>query len=137
MFHRNRCIFSSLNCLDVARRSAPHERLTVGAIRDRALEVLRVEGRSPGYMCSQDESGLCIDEEVEIHSMQLDRSKRYPEREMKEAMSLSKAPLGPEIGGAAAASGIRCCCRLRGIPVPRGAHSSRHPAHLQGGLLAW
>jgi len=59
--------YAKSNVFEVAKRSAPYERVVVGKNMEYVIEAARVEGDSPWFTCAHDEFALCMDGAVEIH----------------------------------------------------------------------
>lgn len=59
------------NVFEVAKNSAPYERVAVGQNFEYVIEAARAEGQSPWFGCAHDEFALCMDGEVEVHFVKL------------------------------------------------------------------
>ncbi len=59
------------NVFEVARNSAPYERVAVGQNFEYVIEAARAEGQSCWFGCAHDEFALCMDGEVEVHFVKL------------------------------------------------------------------
>jgi hypothetical protein len=59
------------NVFEICSKAKPYERVVFGINQIYVLEALRAEGSSPWYSCAHDEFALCMDQEVEIHLVQL------------------------------------------------------------------
>ncbi len=60
------------NMFEVAKISAPYERVAVAKNFEYVIETARAEGTSGWYACAHDEFALCMDGEIEIHLVKLD-----------------------------------------------------------------
>ena len=63
-------VFSNL--FEVAKTSAPYERIAVGKNFEYVIECARAEGTSGWYACAHDEFALSMDGEIEVHLVKLD-----------------------------------------------------------------
>jgi hypothetical protein len=62
------------NIFEVAGRSAPYERVAVGKNFEYVIEAVRAEGASGWHTADHDEFVLCLDGEVEVHLVKLDKA---------------------------------------------------------------
>ena len=62
------------NIFDVAGRSEPYERVAVGKNFEYVIEAVRADGGSGWYTADHDEFVLCMDGEVEVHLIKLDKA---------------------------------------------------------------
>src|SRR5215471_14715322 len=61
------------NIFEVASRSKPYERVVVGKNMEYVQEVMRAEGVSPWFACAHDEFALCLDGEVTVEFIKLEK----------------------------------------------------------------
>jgi hypothetical protein len=61
------------NVFETCARARPYERVVFGINQIYVLEAIRAEGTSPWYTCAHDEFLLCMDKEVELHLVELER----------------------------------------------------------------
>jgi hypothetical protein len=62
------------NIYEVASKAEPYEKIAVGKNLKYVLEAVRVEGNSPWYTASHDESAIIMDGEIEIRLVKLNRA---------------------------------------------------------------
>jgi hypothetical protein len=86
------------NCFDIASRSKPYERVVFGQNQIYVLEVARAQGESPWFTCAHDEFALCMDGEVEIRLIKLDKSQHVPDADHNGAVLVEGPPQGPNMG---------------------------------------
>ncbi|MBT8769222.1 cupin domain-containing protein [Metapseudomonas boanensis] len=60
------------NIFEVARQSAPYEKVVVGLNLGYVIETLRAEGQSPWYTCAHDEFAISVDGDVRVDFLKLD-----------------------------------------------------------------
>ena len=85
------------NVFEVARASAPYERVAVGKNFEYVIEAVRAEGTSPWYTAAHDEFALCMDGTIEVHLVKLDDPSIIG-RESEGAVRLPFDPKGPKMG---------------------------------------
>ena len=61
------------NVFEICGKSKPYEKVVMGINQIYVLEAIRAEGNSPWYSAAHDEFALCMDGEVEIHLVKLDK----------------------------------------------------------------
>ncbi|MGQ3071499.1 MAG: hydroxyquinol 1,2-dioxygenase [Ferrovibrionaceae bacterium] len=83
------------NIFEVATRSAPYERVVVAKNLDYVQEVMRAEGISPWFACGHDEFAVCMDGEITIEFIKLDRP---PAEAHPGAVLAGDAPQGRRMG---------------------------------------
>ncbi|WCT79235.1 hydroxyquinol 1,2-dioxygenase [Novosphingobium humi] len=87
------------NVFEVAKTSAPYERVAVGVNFEYVIEAARAEGTSPWFTCAHDEFVLCMDGEVEVHLIKLAQPDKYVDPEHEGAVALPDAmPDGRKMG---------------------------------------
>ena len=86
------------NCFEIASKALPYEKVVFGQNQIYVLETLRAEGDSPWFTCAHDEFALCMDGEVEIHLMQLDREQTVPNPDHNGAVRVKGEPRGRKMG---------------------------------------
>lgn len=91
-----RYLFS--NMFDVARRSAPWERVVVAKNLEFTIECARAEGDSPWYICAHDETALAMQGDMEIHFVQPDDQRVPPAADSQGAFRLADTPKGRKMG---------------------------------------
>ena len=62
------------NIFEVAGQSEPYERVAVGKNFEYVIEAVRAEGVSGWFTADHDEFVLCMDGEVEVHLVKLDKA---------------------------------------------------------------
>ncbi len=62
------------NIFEVASQSEPYERVAVGKNFEYVIEAVRAEGASSWYAADHDEFVLCLDGEIEVHLVKLDKA---------------------------------------------------------------
>ena len=60
------------NMFEVAKTSAPYDRVAVAKNFEYVIDAARAEGSSGWYACAHDEFVLCMDGTVEVHLVKLD-----------------------------------------------------------------
>ncbi len=83
------------NIFEVATRSAPYERVVVARNLDYVQEVMRAEGVSPWFACGHDEFAVCMDGEITIEFIKLDRP---PAADHPGAVPAGDEPQGRRMG---------------------------------------
>lgn len=83
------------NIFEVATRSAPYERVVVARNLDYVQEVMRAEGVSPWFACGHDEFAVCMDGEITIEFIKLDRP---PPADHPGAVPAGDKPQGRRMG---------------------------------------
>ena len=86
------------NCFEIASKALPYEKVVFGQNQIYVLETLRAEGDSPWFTCAHDEFALCMDGEVEIHLVQLDREQTVPDPDRNGAVRVKGEPRGRKMG---------------------------------------
>jgi hypothetical protein len=84
------------NIFDVASKSAPYERVAVAQNFEYVIEAAKAEGLSGWYTAAHDEFVLCMDGEIEVHLVKLDKPAAAPGSEG--AMALEGLPEGRKMG---------------------------------------
>ena len=84
------------NVFEVAATSRPYERVAVAKNFEYVIEAARAEGDSPWYSCAHDEFVLCMDGEIEVHLVKLDRP--AVEEGTQGAVTLEGLPEGRKMG---------------------------------------
>ena len=85
------------NVFEIATKSKPYEKVVFGINQIYVLEAIRAEGESPWYTCAHDEFVLCMDKEVEIHLVKLDRP-FIKDADKNGAVLLAGEPEGRKMG---------------------------------------
>lgn len=62
------------NVFEVASQSAAYERVAVAKNFEYVIEAVRAEGVSGWYTADHDEFALCMDGEIEVHLVKLDKA---------------------------------------------------------------
>jgi len=91
-----RYLFS--NMFDVARQSRPWERVVVAKNLEFTIECVRAEGDSPWFLCSHDESALCMQGQLVIEFIQPADAALIPAATHDGAVRLAAAPTGAAMG---------------------------------------
>jgi len=84
------------NVFEVAATSGPYERVAVAKNFEYVIEAVRAEGDSPWYTADHDEFALCLDGEIEVHLVKLD--KPVAEAGTQGAIALEGLPEGRKMG---------------------------------------
>jgi hypothetical protein len=84
------------NVFDVASSSAPYERVAVAKNFEYVIEAARAEGTSGWYAADHDEFVLCMDGEIEVHLVKLDKAAVEPGTQG--ATPLADMPQGRKMG---------------------------------------
>ncbi len=84
------------NVFEICSRARPYERIVFGINQIYVLEALRAEGASGWFICAHDEFALCMDREVDVHLVRLERPAVAPDR--NGAVLLKEPPTGPRMG---------------------------------------
>jgi len=84
------------NAFEVAAKSGPYERVAVAKNFEYVIEAVRAEGDSPWYAADHDEFVLCMDGEIEVHLVKLD--KPVAEAGSEGAIALDGLPEGRKMG---------------------------------------
>ena len=85
------------NVFDICSKSSPYEKIVMGINQIYVLEAIRAEGNSPWYSAAHDEFALCMDGEVEIHLVKLDKP-AVTDVEKNGAIKLAGEPVGKKMG---------------------------------------
>lgn len=91
-----RYLFS--NMFDVARQSAPWERVVIAKNLEFTIECARAEGASPWYICSHDETVLAMQGEMTVHFIAPAEASVKPADGHPGAVRLAAAPAGRSMG---------------------------------------
>ena len=91
-----RYLFS--NMFEVAKQSAPWERVVVAKNLEFTVECVRAEGDSPWYICAHDETVLAMQGEMEIHFVEPSDTKLKPAADKTGAIRLAGTPAGKKMG---------------------------------------
>ena len=86
------------NVFEVCATSAPYERIAVAKNFEYVIEAARAEGLSGWYACAHDEFVLCMDGEVEVHLVKLDRPEEAAPAGSQGARALDGDPDGRKMG---------------------------------------
>ena len=87
------------NVFEVAKTSAPYERVAVGINFEYVIEAARAEGTSPWFTSAHDEFVLCMDGEVDVHLIKLAVPEDHVDPEQDGAVELLNAmPEGRKMG---------------------------------------
>jgi hypothetical protein len=86
------------NCFEIASKARPYERVVFGQNQIYVLEAVRAEGTSAWYTCAHDEFALCMDGEVEVHLVQLEREQQVPDANHNGAVLVKGEPRGRKMG---------------------------------------
>ena len=89
-------IFS--NMFEVASKAKPYERTAVAKNFEYVIETARAEGTSGWYSCAHDEFVLCMDGEVEVHLVKLDKPEAVVDPNSQGAHLLQDDPEGRKMG---------------------------------------
>ena len=84
------------NIFEVANHAKPWEKIAVGKNMQYVLEAIRAEGTSEWRTCAHDEFPLCMDGEVVIELVKLDRALAGPDKEG--SVRISGEPVGKKMG---------------------------------------
>ena len=91
-----RYLFS--NMFEVARQSRPWERVVVAKNLEFTIECVRAEGDSPWYLCSHDETALCMQGQVAIEFLKPADAALIPPATQDGAVRLATSPAGATMG---------------------------------------
>lgn len=86
------------NCFEIASQSPPYEKVVFGINQIYTLETLRAEGTSRWYTCAHDEFALCMDQDVDIHLIKLDKKQQVADKEKNGAVIVVGYPEGEPMG---------------------------------------
>jgi hypothetical protein len=86
------------NMFEVAKTSAPYERVAVAKNFEYVIETARAEGTSGWYACAHDEFVVCMDGEVEVHLVKLDDMAKVVDPASQGAHALPGDPEGRKMG---------------------------------------
>jgi hypothetical protein len=86
------------NIFEVAKVSAPYERVAVAKNFEYVIETARAEGTSPWFSCAHDEFVVCMDGEVEVHLVKLDDPASAAAPDSQGAHLLAGEPEGRKMG---------------------------------------
>jgi hypothetical protein len=84
------------NIFEVASKSAPYERVAVAKNFEYVIEAARAEGTSGWFAADHDEFVLCLEGQVEVHLVKLD--KPAVETGAQGAVALADMPEGRKMG---------------------------------------
>lgn len=84
------------NVFEVASKSAPYERVAVAKNFEYVIEAVRAEGASGWYTADHDEFALCMDGEIEVHLVKLDKALAAPGS--RGAIPIEGLPEGRKMG---------------------------------------
>ena len=85
------------NVFEICSKSKPYEKVVMGINQIYVLEAIRAEGNSPWYSAAHDEFALCMDGDVEIHLVKLDKPV-VTDTEKNGAVKLNGEPAGKKMG---------------------------------------
>jgi hypothetical protein len=85
------------NVFEICTKAKPWERVVFGKNQIYVLEAIRAEGTSPWYSCAHDEFALCMDKEVDVHLVKLDKP-AVQDAEKNGAIRLDGEPRGKKMG---------------------------------------
>ena len=102
------------NMFEVAKTSAPYERVAVAKNFEYVIETARAEGVSGWYACAHDEFVVCMDGQVEVHLVKLDDMAQAVAPDSRGAHALAGDPEGRKMGRIV-------LCRGHQALLPRGA----------------
>ena len=85
------------NVFEVARSSAPYERVAVAKNFEYVIEAIRAEGTSPWYTAAHDEFALCMGGAIEVSLVKLD-DPSIVGSDTEGAVKLPFEPKGPKMG---------------------------------------
>jgi hypothetical protein len=108
------------NIFEVASQSEPYERVAVGKNFEYVIEAARAEGTSGWYAADHDEFVLCMDGQIEVHLVKLDKPAVQPGTQG--AVALEGMPEGRKMGRLVLRRGHQ------GL-LPRGAAYRFHADH--------
>jgi hypothetical protein len=86
------------NVFEVAKTSAPYERVAVAKNFEYVIETARAEGTSGWYACAHDEFVLSMDGQVEVHLVKLAAPDSVVDPASQGARALSGDPDGRKMG---------------------------------------
>lgn len=86
------------NCFDIANKSSPYEKVVFGKNQIYVLEALRAEGDSPWFTCAHDEFVLNMDQDVEVHLVQLEAGQTVSDADKNGAILVVGEPKGKKMG---------------------------------------
>lgn len=85
------------NVFEVARSSAPFERVAVAKNFEYVIEAIRADGTSPWYTAAHDEFALCMGGSIEVRLVKLD-DPSIVDAGAEGAITLPFEPDGPKMG---------------------------------------
>ena len=91
-----RYLFS--NMFEVAKQSAPWERVVIAKNLEFTIECARAEGLSPWYICGHDETALAMQGEMTLHFIAPSDLTNKPAEDQSGAIRLTSAPVGAAMG---------------------------------------
>jgi hypothetical protein len=109
------------NVYEVAKNSAPYERVVVAKNLEYTIEVSRAEGDSPWYICSHDETVVIMEGAAEIRFIKPADSSVVPPEDKDGAIKLSGQPEGQDMGWINAEFGTQAL-------LPKGAAYQYRPS---------
>lgn len=83
------------NIFEVASKAKPYERVVVAKNLEYVQEVMRAEGQSPWFACAHDEFAICMDGEITVEFIRLDKA---PPSDKSGAVLAGEAPKGARMG---------------------------------------
>ena len=86
------------NVFEVCATSAPYDRIAVAKNFEYVIEAVRAEGTSGWFTCTHDEFALCMDGEIEVHLVKLDRAEDRAPEGSEGAHALAGDPEGRKMG---------------------------------------
>jgi hypothetical protein len=86
------------NVFEVAKISAPYERVAVAKNFEYVIEAARAEGVSGWYSCAHDEFVVCMDGEIEVHLVKLADPAAVVDPASQGAHALPGDPEGRKMG---------------------------------------
>jgi hypothetical protein len=86
------------NMFEVAKTSAPYDRVAVAKNFEYVIETARAEGTSGWYACAHDEFVVCMDGTVEVHLVKLDDMASVVDPASQGAHALKGDPDGRKMG---------------------------------------
>jgi hypothetical protein len=86
------------NMFEVAKKSAPYERVAVAKNFEYVIETARAEGTSGWYACAHDEFVLSMDGQVEVHLVKLANPDAVVDPASQGAHALQGDPDGRKMG---------------------------------------
>lgn len=91
-------VYTFSNVFEVAKKSAPYEKVVVAKNMQYVIEAIRAEGESSWYVADHDEFALVMDGNVEVDLVKLDTTESVVESGKEGAVKIDGEPKGKKMG---------------------------------------